>query len=749
MVSSVLLLVILVALALWVGGLFQPGSPWQIVLWGVIFAAATALLYRGVGWGVALTLGTLFVALLALWTWSWRVTDSDPNRLVLVHKLDVAEGSSTLIVLIHGGGGPASLEQVRDHFANITADWSRLEIQGLDSRDPDEPPPPPALQPLAETPTRATILTINYGSGFQILPSNSDATNIARGVSRRIQEACDQSATPIQRIILLGHSQGALIARKAFVLARFTPDLIDQDDPKLRAEVEPADWATKVYRLVLLAGMNRGWDISGHKPADMTTSAYLQLWALAWMADLAGTGKLALSSESGAPFVANLRLQWMRLSQKLDSLARAAGTLTSPGQWEKKNYQKNLRTEMPATVQLLGDIDDIVSSEDNKDLRATGSTHFTWIKVRGTGHADIHVFDRREFDPANPYVLDPRTKDEPGTELNDLGVYRRAKVHRAVTEPFHELQRENEEQAVRVDRRVKRIVFILHGIRDLGRWSAEFERGLLARWRQEHPDQGEQGGDKLVIVSPRYGYFGMGPFLVRPDRQKYVRWLMDEYTEALARYPEAKEVDFVCHSNGTYLLASALEQYDALRVNRVVFAGSVVRHEYRWDERIRAGQVKAVRNYVAADDLVVGLFPTLFEQYPMRWFGNDLGSAGFNGFQQAGNNESQEATSCQAVENVGPILGGHGALLDPDRVEKGIPDVVDFLLAEKPAPGAWHPNNRVWYWDLASRFCCVVWILLVAGVATLGFRVTQGARQLAWLVAVLYVLFLWWVLNAI
>jgi pimeloyl-ACP methyl ester carboxylesterase len=149
---------------------------------------------------------------------------------------------------------------------------------------------------------------------------------------------------------------------------------------------------------------------------------------------------------------------------------------------------------------------------------------------------------------------------------------------------------------------------------------------------------------------------------------------MDMYTETLARYPNAKDIDFVGHSNGTYLLADALQRYHAMRVRRVVFAGSVVRRDFDWDPLVGRGQVGLVRNYVASDDWVVALFPRLFEQRPWRFLGNDIGSAGFNGFGR------DRPTSADAVvKNIKFIQGQHSAFLL--QVEK----VVEFLLA--PAHG--------------------------------------------------------------
>jgi len=83
---------------------------------------------------------------------------------------------------------------------------------------------------------------------------------------------------------------------------------------------------------------------------------------------------------------------------------------------------------------------------------------------------------------------------------------------------FTELEKQNEEQPYKTDDEVTHIVFVLHGIRDLGRWSAAFETRLREAFQST--------GQKLAVVSSRYAYFGMGPFLFRSVRQKYVRWFM-------------------------------------------------------------------------------------------------------------------------------------------------------------------------------------------------------------------------------
>jgi len=64
----------------------------------------------------------------------------------------------------------------------------------------------------------------------------------------------------IESITLLGYSAGSLLARRVFCMAH---------GAKISGEVEsPATpWANKVQRLVILAGITRGWEISTASPA--------------------------------------------------------------------------------------------------------------------------------------------------------------------------------------------------------------------------------------------------------------------------------------------------------------------------------------------------------------------------------------------------------------------------------------------------------------------------------------------------
>jgi alpha-beta hydrolase superfamily lysophospholipase len=515
--------------------------------------------------------------------------------------------------------------------------------------------------------------------------SNASAKLVAQEISHQMQSKRDP--TRHSNVVVIGNSMGALLARRAILHSLSAPG-------REVSPTEPVAWASEVKRVVLLAGMNRGWDISGEKPADMRWPTHAAISIGSWFARLSGSGSLMMDMEAGSPFVAELRMDWM-------------SRVNTPGH--------NLKT-----VQLLGDIDELVSSEDNQDLNVTGYDDFAWIKVRGTGHADITDFDENERD-------------------FNLGEYRRDKFLSAadLDIPFSTLKRESEVPPASKDPDVTRVVFVMHGIRDLGRWSSSFETELQRR------HAASRACGKLAVASIRYGYFGMGQFLLRKDREKYVRWFMDQYTETLARYPNLKEIHFVGHSNGTYLLAKALERYPSMKIDKVVLAGSVIRTDYDWRNRFERQQVKAVRNYVAQDDWVVALFPRFFEQRMASWMNDDIGSAGFNGFDE-------DSSKGLEVENLGYIRGAHGAF------QGYVQAIADYLIPGTGLPvpdgqavGPVKDSKRGWcaLKFFSDRFTLALWLSLAFVIIWLGAKVANAAGSQSLVALVAYVLLVMQVLR--
>jgi pimeloyl-ACP methyl ester carboxylesterase len=235
---------------------------------------------------------------------------------------------------------------------------------------------------------------------------------------------------------------------------------------------------------------------------------------------------------------------------------------------------------------------------------------------------------------------------------------------------------------------------VIHGIRDVGYWTHKIARRVLTLAKQT-PDEKKV----LATETSSYGYFPMLPFLLPTKRKEKVEWLMDQYAEALAQYPNA-EFSFVGHSNGTYLLARALEDYPSCRFKHVVFAGSVVLARYDWNAAIARGQVRKVLNYVATADWVVAFFPRAIQM--LHW--QDLGSAGHDGFEGARPGAS--------VEQIRFVRGGHGAALN----EANWDAIARFVLSGQkveppPSIASDHQSLAV---KLPGRVAPLLWLGILA-----------------------------------
>jgi len=202
-------------------------------------------------------------------------------------------------------------------------------------------------------------------------------------------------------------------------------------------------------------------------------------------------------------------------------------------------------------------------------------------------------------------------------------------------------------------------------------------------------------------------------------------------------YPalKATDVDYIGHSNGTYILASALQNYQVLKVRNVFFAGSVVPAHYRWDKLINAGRVTGrVWNVCAAGDWVVALFPQFFQfisdvltiDEPKPGL-LDIGSGGFRGFRHGAGDEGR-------VFNLKYIAGSHGAAFAHPRL-----DVIARYVALDPK----QDFNALWWskdgpqpgrLEVASNLCWAMWIV---GLGLIAFLGVESYRE-GWTCFVIY-----------
>lgn len=332
----------------------------------------------------------------------------------------------------------------------------------------------------------AHLLAPLYLEGMFKAFSNQSPFTVADVLETTIDEA--YRTHKYTRIVLIGHSMGGSMLRKAFVWG------CGQEDDRPGACRGKHDWTAHVERFVSLASISRGWSLTP-KPRNMTWYGWLASRLGIRLAKLSGTGRLLFDMQRGAPFVANLRVQWIRLAR-----------LSSAG------------PRLPYVIHLLGTEDDIAAPDDVKDVQAAKG--FKYRTLSNTSHYDIATALSMELNGGQPTTS-------------------RAKIIlEAATLPFEEIITDSADPFVE-EASITRVLFILHGIRDYNYWGKELETHITAALGSP--------SDTAVVV-PKYGHFPMMPFLLWADRQQKVRWFMDVYTETLAQYPHAVTINFVGHS---------------------------------------------------------------------------------------------------------------------------------------------------------------------------------------------------------
>ena len=477
------------------------------------------------------------------------------------------------------------------------------------------------------------------------------------------------------RIILAGHSAGALLARKLYIAAcgnhRFAP--LEKELATSCGSARP--WAAYVERLVLLAGMNNGWSIDYHMSLGRALQysvgvIFAQLGYL-----LTRRWPTILQIRRGAPFLTELRVEWLLMRR--DAGIKGVGSAL--------------------VVQLLGTVDDLVSPRDNMDL-VTGSDFF-FLDVPDSGHGSVLQMDDSTRGQNRAVVLQ-----------NALTWSKETLAIKSA--PIEEVN------PVLVREDVDEVVFVIHGIRDEGFWTDKIAREIVM--------EGRAVGRTFARETSTYGYFGMFPFLSPWARRKKVEWLMNKYAEAIARYPQATKFHYVGHSNGTYLLARALRNYRCCHFSRVVFAGSVVPSRYDWDSHLRSvpPRVEDILNYVATADWVVAFFPNCFEYLGIP----DIGGAGHRGFTQLDSGGSDSAQP----RNIRYVVGQHSAAIRESNWKALANFVVHGYPADGIPSGAATGKDHEFFVGLLALCPPLIWLALLAILASVPALLFLGYSHYHW-----------------
>ncbi|QPF72936.1 hypothetical protein G8A07_08335 [Roseateles sp. DAIF2] len=464
-------------------------------------------------------------------------------------------------------------------------------------------------------------------------------------------------------IILVGYSAGSLLARRVFCMAHGAGP-----DARLDA-AHAAPWAGRIQRLVVLAGITRGWQLSTASPDSVRFLSPI-LFGLArfvgWCKSLSfiSQGRLPFiwQLKRGAPFVISTRIQYVEVMRQL-RLQRVAAT------------HSLMARGVPSTIFLLGAKDEYISPADCTELGPRAE--FAYIELPGSNHAKVlKLIDNAAEDAAECLATHRR----------------RARLVAALSTPFDELLEQPwalppgdiDDYLDPMDLsefgvagagdgdQVQHAVMVVHGIRDNGFWTKRVAREIKTQGRTAHI--------KVRAPSPSYGFFSMWDFVRPGGRKNATYWFMERYADVRSHFPNAA-ISFVGHSNGTYLAAHAMTLCPALRFERIVFAGSVVRQDYPWSQRTT--QVGGVLNYVGNADGVVAFMPAVFEFLGLRWL--DVGGAGAFGFKEAGSPPAirQRVGGLQdgqlELTELRYVSGGHGAAID----EQFWPEIAAFVLKDE------------------------------------------------------------------
>ena len=221
-------------------------------------------------------------------------------------------------------------------------------------------------------------------------------------------------------ICIIGHSAGGVLAQAAYLLSR-------------KCECGLGTARAQQIRLILIAPMRRGWTISHHLPLPHKIAWTVGQWLIPLVKlrerfRSARAGRKAqqpwvMQLRRGAPFLVWLRLAWLRL------------------------------TERPVVFLLLGSVDELISWRDMIDEVNSGDDA-VHLQVAHSDHAQIIDFENGRHGAERAQVLIAALTQTP-TEARALPHY---------VEPW-------DPDPARPDESVKRVVFVIHGIRDEGHWT--------------------------------------------------------------------------------------------------------------------------------------------------------------------------------------------------------------------------------------------------------------------------------------
>jgi tetratricopeptide (TPR) repeat protein len=144
---------------------------------------------------------------------------------------------------------------------------------------------------------------------------------------------------------------------------------------------------------------------------------------------------------------------------------------------------------------------------------------------------------------------------------------------------------------------MKQLVITVHGIRTFGDWQGR----LAALLKQQAKDR------EVEVIEYNFGFFSALAFMVPFVRMLIVRRFR-KYFVSVATASAWDRIDLVGHSFGTHVIAWALHRINSAKppqVNTVIFAGSVLKTNFPWQDLIGRSVKRVVNDCGMRDDVLV------------------------------------------------------------------------------------------------------------------------------------------------
>ncbi len=171
-----------------------------------------------------------------------------------------------------------------DHLVVIVHGWMSFEGGLTDA-------PPVVAEAFGDPARPPDVAAFFWDDSFF---SNADPSTMGAKLNADLDRLVRERG--YETITLVGHSVGALLVRRALLYGRG----VGADHP---GDLIPrTSWTDKVDRIVLLAGMNKGWA----RPKSLIADFLLGLTGLT------GNAKLAFDVERGSSFIGDMRIEWLR-----------------------------------------------------------------------------------------------------------------------------------------------------------------------------------------------------------------------------------------------------------------------------------------------------------------------------------------------------------------------------------------------------------------------------------------------------